>query len=321
VRRGTVALVGAGPGDPGLLTVRGLARLRAADLVVYDRLVDPRLLAEARHARRVFAGKAPGRHALAQAEINALLIRHARRGRRVVRLKGGDPFVFGRGGEEVEALAAAGVPCEVVPGVTSAVAAPAAAGIPLTRRGVAASFAVATGHACGEGRAPDWARLATATDTLVLLMALGELPRIADRLVAHGRPPSTPVAIVSGATTARQATLVGRLDDIAARAAAARVSPPAVVVVGEVVRLGYPGAPHALVVRAPRAEPFRLPALLRRPARRPRRHLDTERRAGVARAVAHGLAVPSGPDLDAPVRAAAALLPRHGGARRPGPEA
>jgi len=319
--RGTVALVGAGPGDPGLMTVRGLARLRAADVVVYDRLVDPRLLAEAPRARHIFAGKASGDHALPQAEINAVLVRCARRGDRVVRLKGGDPFVFGRGGEEVEALAAAGIPCEVVPGVTSVVAAPAAAGIPLTRRGVAASFAVVTGHACGEGAAPDWARLATATDTLVLLMALGELPQIAARLIAHGRPPSTPVAIVSGATTARQATVVGRLDDIAARAAAARVEPPAVVVVGEVVRLGYPRPSHALPVRSARAEPSRLPALLRRPARRARLHLDAKRRPGVARPVAHELAAASRADRDAPVRAAATLLPFYRRARRPGSEA
>jgi len=172
VRVGVVALVGAGPGDPGLMTVRGLALLRRAEVVIYDRLVDPRLLAEAPRARRVFAGKASGDHALPQERINALLVMHARRGRRVVRLKGGDPFVFGRGGEEAEALAAAGVPFEIVPGVSAAVAAPAYAGIPLTHRGVASSFAVVTGHeGCGKTRAGvDWARLATAVDTLVVLM-------------------------------------------------------------------------------------------------------------------------------------------------------
>src|SRR5437773_1243683 len=148
-----VALVGAGPGDPGLMTVRGLALLRRADVVVYDRLVDPRLLDEARpDAIRVFVGKASGAHTLPQREINALLVRHAGRGRRVVRLKGGDPFVFGRGGEEAEALAAAGIPFEVVPGVSSAVAVPAYAGIPLTHRGVASSFAVVTGHRCASER-------------------------------------------------------------------------------------------------------------------------------------------------------------------------
>ena len=143
---GTVALVGAGPGDPGLMTVRGLELLRRAHVVIYDRLVHPGLLDEAPRARRIFAGKESGHHALPQERINALLIMHARRGRRVVRLKGGDPFVFGRGGEEAEALARASIPFEVVPGVSSAVAVPAYAGIPLTHRGVASSFAVVTGH-------------------------------------------------------------------------------------------------------------------------------------------------------------------------------
>src|SRR5438034_3879634 len=193
-----VALVGAGPGDPGLMTVRGLALLRRADVVVYDRLVDPRLLDEARpDAHRVFVGKASGAHTLPQPEINALLVRHAAQGRRVVRLKGGDPFVFGRGGEEAEALAAAGIPFEIVPGVSSAVAAPAYAGIPLTHRGVASSFAVVTGHeGCGKARAGvDWARLATAVDTLVVLMGVAALPRIARELIARGRAPHTPVEI------------------------------------------------------------------------------------------------------------------------------
>src|SRR5437867_7364622 len=143
---GSVALVGAGPGDPGLMTVRGLELLRHADVVVYDRLVHPRLLDEAPRARRIFAGKATDHHTLSQERINALLIVHARRGRRVVRLKGGDPFVFGRGGEEALALSQAGVPFDVVPGVTSAIAAPASAGIPVTHRGVASAFLVVSGH-------------------------------------------------------------------------------------------------------------------------------------------------------------------------------
>ncbi len=178
MRVGTVALVGAGPGDPGLMTVRGLELLRRAQVVVYDRLVDPRLLDEAPRARRIFAGKASGHHALPQEQINALLILHARRGRRVVRLKGGDPFVFGRGGEEAEALAGARIPFEVVPGVSSALAAPAYAGIPVTHRGVASSFTVVTGHgsAPGQGSSVDWARLARASDTLVVLMGVESLP-------------------------------------------------------------------------------------------------------------------------------------------------
>ena len=235
-----VALVGAGPGDPGLMTVRGLALLRRADVVVYDRLVDPRLLDEARpDALRVFVGKASGHHTLPQREINALLVRHAERGRRVVRLKGGDPFVFGRGGEEAEALAAAGIPFEVVPGVSSAVAVPAYAGIPVTHRGVASSFAVVTGHEDeGKGEAAvDWARLATAVDTLVILMGVRSLPRIAAALLDAGRAPETPVALVRWGTTDAQETVVGRLDQIATLAAAVRLAPPVVIVVGDVVNL------------------------------------------------------------------------------------
>src|SRR5438876_8090614 len=204
MRVGRVALVGAGPGDPGLLTIRGRKLLRGADVVVYDRLVHPRVVDLAPpEALRIFAGKARGVHALPQADINALLVTHARRGRRVVRLKGGDPFVFGRGGEEALALARAGVPFEVVPGVTAAVAVPAYAGIPLTYRGVAASFAVVTGHeeACKREASVDWARLARAADTLVVLMGVGALPRIARELIAHGRPPATPVALVRWGTT------------------------------------------------------------------------------------------------------------------------
>jgi uroporphyrinogen III methyltransferase/synthase len=238
--KGCITLVGAGPGDPGLMTVRGLAALRRAEVVVYDRLVDPRLLDEAPpRARRVFVGKASGAHTLPQDEINTLLVAHARRGRRVVRLKGGDPFVFGRGGEEAEALAAAGIPFEVVPGVTSAVAAPAAAGIPLTHRSVASSFAVVTGHEDdrrASGRV-DWSRLATAVDTLVILMGLENLPRIARTLIQAGRAAGTPVALVERGTTSAQRVVIGRLDTIADLAVSAGVRAPAVIVVGEVVAL------------------------------------------------------------------------------------
>ncbi|HEU4371643.1 MAG TPA: uroporphyrinogen-III C-methyltransferase [Methylomirabilota bacterium] len=237
---GRVALVGAGPGDPGLMTVRGLALLRRADVVVYDRLVDPRLLDEASpRALRVCAGKASGSHTLPQAEIHALLARHARRGRRVVRLKGGDPFVFGRGGEEAEALAAAGIPFEVVPGVSAAVAVAAYAGIPVTHRGLASSFAVVTGHedeAKGESSI-DWARLATAVDTLVILMGVRSLPRIAEALLAAGRPAETPVALIRWGTTDAQETIVGQLGGIVSLAGAASLAPPVVIVVGEVVAL------------------------------------------------------------------------------------
>jgi uroporphyrinogen III methyltransferase / synthase len=238
VSPGTVAIVGAGPGDAGLITVRGLERLRAADVVLYDRLVDPRLLDEApAHAERVFAGKRAGDH-VPQPRICALLVHHARRGRRVVRLKGGDPFVFGRGSEEAAVLAAAGIPFEIVPGVTSAVAVPAYAGIPVTHRGVASSFAVVPGHEDPDkpASAIAWSALATAVDTLVILMGASRLAAIAARLIAAGRRPDTPVALIRWGTTGEQATATGTLANIVERARALGLRPPVVMVVGDVVR-------------------------------------------------------------------------------------
>jgi len=240
IEPGRVYLVGAGPGDPGLMTVRGLEVLRRARVVAYDRLVNPALLDEAPPgALRIFAGKRAGAHCLPQARINTLLVEHARRGRVVVRLKGGDPFVLGRGGEEALALAEAGIPFEIVPGVSAAVAVPAYAGIPVTHRGLASSFAVVTGHEDSgkDGAGVDWARLATAVDTLVVLMAGTSLPCIAATLMAHGRPPDTPVALIRWGTTEAQETVVGTLGDIVARAAAAGLAPPVVAVIGAVVRL------------------------------------------------------------------------------------
>lgn len=240
IEPGRVYLVGAGPGDPGLMTVRGLEVLRHARVVVYDRLVNPALLDEAPPgALRVFAGKRAGAHCLPQAQINALLVEQARRGRVVVRLKGGDPFVFGRGGEEALALVAAEIPFEIVPGVSAAVAVPAYAGIPVTHRGLASSFAVVTGHEDPENDAAgvDWARLATAVDTLVVLMGAKSLPRIAAELVTHGRSPATPVALIRCGTTEAQETVVGTLADIVARAASAGLSPPVLAVIGPVVSL------------------------------------------------------------------------------------
>lgn len=237
---GRVALVGGGPGDPGLITVAGAEALAQARVVVYDRLVNPRLLELApKEAERLFVGKEPGRHALSQDEINALLIERARGGGRVVRLKGGDPFVFGRGGEEGEALAAAGISFEVIPGVTSAVAAAAYAGIPVTHRGVAASVAFVTGHEdpTKEEAGVDWAKLATAVDTLVLLMGVASLPQIAERLVAAGRDAETPAAVIEWGTLPRQRTVVGTLRDIVAKVEQAGIASPAVAVVGDVVRL------------------------------------------------------------------------------------
>ncbi len=237
---GFVSLIGAGPGDPGLLTLRGAEALGAADVIVYDHLANLALLTHARpEAERLCVGKKAGSHTLPQEEINALLIERARSGQHVARLKGGDPFVFGRGGEEALALLEAGIPYEIVPGVTSAVAVPAYAGIPVTHRGLASSFAVITGHEdpTKGGSALDWSRLATAADTLVLLMGLGNLPGIAEELVLHGRPADTPAAVVRWGTMPDQQTVSGTLADIAERAKAASLSPPAVLVVGSVVRL------------------------------------------------------------------------------------
>ncbi|HVC31069.1 MAG TPA: uroporphyrinogen-III C-methyltransferase, partial [Steroidobacteraceae bacterium] len=237
---GKVWLVGAGPGDPGLLTLKGARVLGEAEAIVYDRLVNPALLQHVQpECEQIYAGKAPGAPTLSQGEINHCLIRLARAGKRVVRLKGGDPFVFGRGGEEGEALHAAGIPFEVVPGVSSAIAVPAYAGIPVTHRGVAASFAVITGHEDPSKAESSihWSELATGIDTLVCLMGVEGLQGIAGRLVAAGRPADTPVAVTRWGTLPRQQTVTGTLGDIVERTREAGFGPPAVAVIGEVVRL------------------------------------------------------------------------------------
>ena len=241
---GIVYLVGAGPGDPGLLTVKGRAALEQADLVVYDRLVDPALLAYAPPAaEQRFVGKARGAQELSQDAINALLVERAAQGQRVVRLKGGDPFVFGRGGEEALALAEAGLPFEIVPGVTSAVAAAAYAGIPLTHRGLAASFTVASGSEdpAKPESSIDWDALARSLalggGTLAVLMGWAALERILERLAAQGLPPDTPVALVQWGTWNRQRTVTGTLANAAALGRAAGLAPPVVAIVGEVVQL------------------------------------------------------------------------------------
>jgi uroporphyrin-III C-methyltransferase len=222
---GTVRLVGAGPGDPGLITVRGLEYLRACDAVVYDRLVAPELVDEApAEALRI------GREPLAQGEINRLLVQLARRGLDVVRLKGGDPFLFGRGGEEALALVDAGVPFEVVPGVSSIAAVPAAAGIPVTHRGVSSQVTVVNGHG-----PLDFAQLAATQGTLVVFMGLGRLDELAAGLVKHGREPGSPAAVIASGTLPEQRVVVGTLETIAD--AAASLEAPALVVVGDVVSL------------------------------------------------------------------------------------
>ena len=234
---GTVYLVGAGPGDPDLITVRGLRLLQQADVVAYDRLVHPDLVAKAHpSARRVYVGKAPDGPSCSQEEINALLVEEGQKGRLVVRLKGGDPFVFGRGGEEALALQEAGVPFEVVPGISSAISAPAYAGTPVTHRGLSSSFTVVTGHTCRpDSNDLDWTALSEA-GTLVVLMGLKRLPDIADALLEHGRAPNTPAAVIQSASTTDQKVVRGPLDAISDRAA--ELSPPATIVIGEVARLG-----------------------------------------------------------------------------------
>ncbi|WP_081841408.1 uroporphyrinogen-III C-methyltransferase [Alicyclobacillus macrosporangiidus] len=264
---GKVYLVGAGPGDPGLLTLKGRACLEAADVVLYDRLVAPEVLAFARPgAQRIYVGKevegrapalVPGIPGLPagipgagpnrapappdgggrQAEIHRLMIAHAKAGRTVVRLKGGDPFVFGRGGEETAVLRRHGIPFEVVPGVSSAVAVPAYAGIPLTYRGVASGFHVVTGHEALHSAGVAWDVLAASAQTLVILMGLGHLGAIAQRLMAHGRGAETPVAVIASGTTPQQQTVIAPLCEIADAVDRAGIRAPAVIVVGEVARL------------------------------------------------------------------------------------
>lgn len=241
---GTVYLVGAGPGDPRLLTLRGAEVLQRADVVVYDRLVAEALLDLAPSgAERIDVGKTPGAATVSQEEIHHLLVERARAGSQVVRLKGGDPFVFGRGGEEAIACADAGVPVEIVPGVTAAVAAPGIAGIPLTHRGIASTVAfvtasVATGPA-------DLSKVATAADTLVVLMAMRRLGDVCAALVAAGRSPDEPAALVGSATTFEQRRVIATLGTLAEDAEAAGIEPPATLVVGDVVGLAEAILPSA----------------------------------------------------------------------------
>jgi len=240
MKQGKVYLVGAGPGDPGLISKKGLEYLTQAGVIIYDRLLDERLLDLASpEAERIYVGKTAGQHTKEQSEINQLLVEKAKEGKTVVRLKGGDPFVLGRGGEEAEALANSHIPFEVVPGISSAVAVPAYAGIPLTHRGLASSFAVITGHEAPGKESSNiaWEKLATGVDTLVFLMGMHNLSEIVKQLLAHGRHPNTPVAVIKDGTTPNQHTIIGGLTDIVAKVKNHHFRPPAVIVVGEVVRL------------------------------------------------------------------------------------
>ncbi|MBW1724052.1 MAG: uroporphyrinogen-III C-methyltransferase [Deltaproteobacteria bacterium] len=237
---GKVYLVGAGPGDPELITLKGLECIKNADVIIYDYLASPGLLKHAReHAEIIYVGKKGGDHTLSQDRINALIAEKAQKGFTVARLKGGDPFIFGRGGEEAEVLIDARIPFEIIPGVTSAIAAPAYAGIPLTHRKFTSTIAFVTGHEdpSKAESSIDWEAIARGIGTIVFLMGVKNLPHITDRLMHHGMPPETPVALVRWGTTPKQTTVSGTLATIVERTKAAGLKPPAIIVVGHVVKL------------------------------------------------------------------------------------
>ncbi len=240
VKSGNVYLIGAGPGDPGLLTLKGKEILRKADVIIYDYLANKTFLEYAKpEAERIYVGKKGGDHTMGQGDINRLIVEKSKAGKSVARLKGGDPFIFGRGGEEAQELVAEGVPFEVVPGITSAISVPAYAGIPLTHRDYTATVAFVTGHEdpSKEESNINWEKLATGAGTIVFLMGVGNLPKIAHHLMAHGRSPDTPVAVIRRGTVAEQKTVSGGLNTIASRVAEAGLKPPAIIVVGDVVKL------------------------------------------------------------------------------------
>ncbi|WP_223069763.1 uroporphyrinogen-III C-methyltransferase [Paenibacillus caui] len=239
MRSGRVSIIGAGPGDPELITLKALRRIQSGDILLYDRLVSPELLDYAKPgAAKVYCGKAPREHAMPQEQIQRLMIEYASAGHHVVRLKGGDPFVFGRGGEEALAMAAAGIPYEIVPGVTSAMGAAASAAIPLTHRGISGSCAIVTGSRCQQQDQPvRWDLLAGAVDTIVVYMGIGQLDSIRAALLQHGKAADTPVAIIERGTTSRQRIITGNLDNIEKIATAMNASNPALIIVGEVVKV------------------------------------------------------------------------------------
>ena len=235
---GEVYLVGAGPGDPDLLTFKALRLMQKADVVVYDRLVSPEILELVRRdAEKIYVGKAKSNHSVPQENINELLAREALAGKRVVRLKGGDPFIFGRGGEEIETLVAQGINFQVVPGITAANGAASYCGIPLTHRDHAKSVVFATGHLQDNTINLNWKGLAQADQTIVFYMGLTGLATICEKLVEHGLPPSTPIAMIQSATTAKQKIVVGELSNMVAKVAEAGIQPPSLIIVGSVVSL------------------------------------------------------------------------------------
>ncbi|MBU9711887.1 uroporphyrinogen-III C-methyltransferase [Evansella tamaricis] len=241
MKNGKVYLVGAGPGDPDLITLKGIKAIQKADVIVYDRLVNKELLEYAKPLTElIYCGKMPDRHTIPQPEINAILVKHALKGKTVVRLKGGDPSIFGRVGEEAEHCAENGVSFEIVPGITSGIAATTYAGIPLTHRDFSSSCAFITAHKRTDGgkkKDIQWDKLATSVDTLVFYMGVGNMDLIQEQLLLHGRDPSTPVALVRWGTTSEQETLVGKLENITCEVKRNRFKSPAIIVVGEVVGL------------------------------------------------------------------------------------
>ena len=235
--KGKVFLVGAGPGDPGLLTVRAMMLIASADLIAIDALVSPEIAAQiSQDVEVVYVGKRASAHALPQEKINQLLISEAKKGKRVVRLKGGDPYVFGRGGEEAEEITAAGIDVEVVPGISSAIAGPAYAGIPVTHRDYSTSVTLVTGHEAGTSSGIKWPVLAQLDGTIVFLMGFANLPFIVSKLVEHGMPAGRPVAVISNATRPDQRSVTGTLGTIEMVSSEAKMTAPAIVVVGDVVR-------------------------------------------------------------------------------------
>jgi len=273
MKKGKVYLIGAGPGDPGLITVKGVRYLQVSDVVIYDHLVGMDILRHAKDtARLIYAGKEGGKHTLSQKEINQMLIEEAGHGQVVARLKGGDPFIFGRGGEEAQALAQAGIPFEVIPGVTSAVSVPAYAGIPLTHRGYTSSVAFVTGQQdpTGEERDIDWEALSR-IGTIVFLMGVKNLPHIVANLIKHGKDAATPAALIRWGTTADQETLACPLKDMVKKAEERHFSPPAILIVGQVVGLRKdlnwfekkPLFGKGIVITRPEAQAHEFAALLR----------------------------------------------------------
>ena len=236
---GKVYLVGAGPGDPDLITVKGLRLIQEAEVILYDRLVNPELLKHAKKdAQLVYCGKLPHHHAMKQETINHFLVKYAKKGLNVVRLKGGDPFVFGRGGEEAEECAKHGISFEIVPGITSGIAASAYAGIPVTHRTLSRSFAFITGHQIGDVEAEhQWEHLAKAVDTICVYMGVSHLPSIKNKLIKAGKSPMTPIALVHWGTLGVQKTVVGTLETIENRVEEEGISNPSMIVIGDVVRL------------------------------------------------------------------------------------